>query len=109
MRKLVQFLMLGVPDTHFVMLVQVILYRGAGISVVWRQFAILAVIGTVLFSLSLARFRKTLGTMTRSGSPMIDIFVLDVSPGRASETKRGFIDGTYLSQVQQEGFRYTAY
>jgi ABC-2 type transport system permease protein len=59
----VQKLMLAAPTTHFVSLAQAILYRGAGISVVWRQFAALAVIGTVLFSLSLARFRKTLGTM----------------------------------------------
>ena len=59
----VQKLMLAAPTTHFVALAQAILYRGAGISVVWRQFAALAGIGTVLFSLSLARFRKTLGTM----------------------------------------------
>ena len=59
----VQKLMLAAPTTHFVSLAQAILYRGAGISVAWRQFAALAVIGTVLFSLSLARFRKTLGTM----------------------------------------------
>jgi ABC-2 type transport system permease protein len=59
----VQKLMLAAPTTHFVSLAQAILYRGAGISIVWRQFAALAVIGTVLFSLSLARFRKTLGTM----------------------------------------------
>jgi ABC-2 type transport system permease protein len=39
------------------------LYRGAGLSVVWPQFAALALIGTVLFALSLARFRKTLGSM----------------------------------------------
>ena len=40
-----------------------ILYRGAGIDVVWRPFLALAVIGTTLFGIALARFRKTNGTM----------------------------------------------
>jgi len=64
MPEFVQFVMLAAPNTHFVMLAQAILYRGAGLSVVWPQFISLALIGTALFSLSLARFRKTLGTMT---------------------------------------------
>jgi len=63
MPDLVRTLMLGAPNTHFVILGQAILFRGAGFSVVWPQFAALAVIGTALFALSLARFRKTLGTM----------------------------------------------
>lgn len=63
MPEAVQFLMLSMPTTHFVALAQAILYRGAGFAVVWPQFIGLAVIGSVLFLLSLARFRKTLGTM----------------------------------------------
>lgn len=63
MPELVQFIMQGAPTTHFVALAQAILYRGAGFSVVWAQFAALTLIGTVLFSLSLTRFRKMLGTM----------------------------------------------
>lgn len=63
MPELVQWIMQAAPTTHFVRLAQAILYRGAGLSVVWPQFAALAVIGTVLFTLSLARFRKTLGAM----------------------------------------------
>ena len=51
------------PNTHFVMLSQAILYRGAGLDVVWPQFLSLAAIGAVLFTLALARFRKTLATM----------------------------------------------
>lgn len=46
-----------------VMLAQAILFRGAGLPVVWPQFASLGVIGTALFALSLVRFRKTIGTM----------------------------------------------
>lgn len=59
----VQIVMLGAPTTHFVMLAQAILYRGAGIEVVWRPFLALALIGTTLFCIALARFRKTIGTM----------------------------------------------
>jgi ABC-2 type transport system permease protein len=63
MPALVRDLMLLAPNTHFVMLAQAILYRGAGFSVVWPQFVALGAIGTMLFSLSLGRFRKTLGSM----------------------------------------------
>lgn len=63
MPELVQILMLAAPNTHFVILGQAILFRGAGFQVVWPQFAALAVIGVILFLLSLARFRKTLETM----------------------------------------------
>lgn len=63
MPDFIQDIMLAAPNTHFVILGQAILYRGAGFSVVWPQFAALALIGAVLFSISLARFRKTLGSM----------------------------------------------
>ncbi len=63
MPELVQFLMLGAPNTHFVTLAQAILYRGAGIEIVWPQFAALVFIGAILFGLSLVRFRKTLSSM----------------------------------------------
>ena len=49
-------LMLAAPTTHFVELSQAILFRGAGLDVVWPQFLSLAVIGGVLFGVSLARF-----------------------------------------------------
>lgn len=55
--------MLGAPNTHFVMLMQAILFRGAGIEAAWPQFAALAVMGVVLFGVSLTRFRRTLGSM----------------------------------------------
>jgi len=63
MPELVQFVMLAAPNTHFVMLSQGILYRGVGLAVVWPQLVSLAVIGSALFMLSLARFRKTLASM----------------------------------------------
>ncbi|MCG5509680.1 ABC transporter permease [Ectothiorhodospira lacustris] len=63
MPELVQQVMLVAPTTHFVELGQAILYRGAGLDVIWPQCLFLLLIGTVLFSVSLARFRKTLGRM----------------------------------------------
>ena len=63
MPDLVQNIMLAAPTTHFVEAGQAILYRGAGIEVVWEQFLWMAVIGVALFSLSLARFRKTIAQM----------------------------------------------
>ena len=63
MPELVQEIMLAAPTTHFVELGQAILYRGAGIEVVWKQFLLLAAIGLVLFLLSLARFRRTISQM----------------------------------------------
>lgn len=63
MPELVQTLMLVAPTTHFVEVGQAILYRGAGIDVVWKPFLWLAIIGAVLFALSLARFRKTISRM----------------------------------------------
>jgi len=56
----VQSVMLIAPTTHFVSLSQAILYRGAGLDVVWKPFLWLAGIGAVLFSFSLARFRKAI-------------------------------------------------
>lgn len=63
MPEIVQNIMLVAPTTHFVELSQAILYRGAGLETVWQPFLALALIGAVLFFLSLARFRKTIGQM----------------------------------------------
>ncbi|WP_084656442.1 ABC transporter permease [Pandoraea norimbergensis] len=63
MPKVVQDIMLAAPTTHFVELGQAILFRGAGIGVVWVQFVALAVIGAVFFAISLRRFRRTLSSM----------------------------------------------
>jgi len=60
----VQNVMLTMPTTHFVTLGQAILFRGAGLGVVWPQFLALTAIGTVFFAISLSRFRKTISQMT---------------------------------------------
>ena len=54
---------LAAPTTHFVLLAQGVLYRGAGLQVVWPQCLALALIGAVLFGIALVCFRKTIGTM----------------------------------------------
>jgi ABC-2 type transport system permease protein len=46
------------PSTHFVSFAQSILYRGAGIDVVWPQFLAVALIGGLFFSLAILRFRS---------------------------------------------------
>lgn len=63
MPQIVQDVMLAAPSTHFVEIGQAVLYRGAGLDTVWPQFAALALIGSVLFALALARFRRTIGQM----------------------------------------------
>ncbi len=60
---IVRNIMLLAPTTHFTQLAQAILFRGAGIDVVWPQCVLLLVMGFVLFMLALARFRKTIGQM----------------------------------------------
>ncbi|MCY1283896.1 ABC transporter permease [Pseudomonas jinjuensis] len=63
MPELVQQIMLAAPTTHFVSLAQAILYRGAGLAIVWPQFLALAGIGAAFFGAALWRFRRTIGQM----------------------------------------------
>jgi ABC-2 type transport system permease protein len=60
MPEAIQAIMLLAPNTHFVILAQAILFRGAGLDVVWPQFLALLGIGTALFLFSLRRFRRFL-------------------------------------------------
>jgi ABC-2 type transport system permease protein len=60
MPEIIQAIMFVAPNTHFVMLAQAVLFRGAGLDVVWPQLVALLIIGTALFGLSLRRFRQFL-------------------------------------------------
>ncbi len=60
MPEIIQNIMLAAPNTHFIILSQGILFRGAGLDVMWPQFLALAVIGAALFWLALRQFRKFL-------------------------------------------------
>ena len=48
------------PTMHYVKFAQSVLYRAAGLDVVWRQIAVLAVLGSVFLAIGLARFRTML-------------------------------------------------
>lgn len=63
MPALVQWVMEAAPTTHFVAAGQAILYRGAGLEVVWPQLLAVAAIGSALFAAALSRFRKTISLM----------------------------------------------
>lgn len=55
----VRGLMSLVPTTHYVALAQGVLFRGAGLVVVWPQLAAIAAIGVVAFGGALLRFRRS--------------------------------------------------
>ena len=59
MPPVVQSTMLAAPTTHFVSLAQAVLFRGAGLSVVWPQLLANLAIGAIFFLVALARFRRT--------------------------------------------------
>ena len=52
------------PSTHFVSFAQSILYRGAGIDVVWPQFLFVAIVGGLFFVVAILRFRSTAAQST---------------------------------------------
>jgi len=58
MPEIVQHIMLGAPTTYFVRLAQGILYRGAGLDVIWRDLLLMTAVGACFFSVALSRFRK---------------------------------------------------
>ena len=60
MPDIIQWIMLAAPNTHFVILAQSVLFRGAGLAVVWPQLLALVVIGGVFFAIALNRFRAFL-------------------------------------------------
>jgi ABC-2 type transport system permease protein len=63
MPELVQYVMLLAPTTHFTAAAQAILYRGAGLSIVWPQMLGIVISGGAFFALALIRFRKTISQM----------------------------------------------
>lgn len=51
------------PSTHFLKFAQAVLYRGAGIEIVWPHLLATAAIGTAFFAFALIRFRATLASV----------------------------------------------
>lgn len=64
MPEFLQYFMLIAPTTHFVELAQAILYRNAGLSIVWPSFVWLVGIAMVFFYVAWKRFKDTIHTMT---------------------------------------------
>lgn len=60
MPRALQVVMDFSPSTHFVRFAQAVLYRGAGLSVVWRDFLLMAGLGAVFVTLALYRFKAML-------------------------------------------------
>jgi ABC-2 type transport system permease protein len=48
------------PTRHFVSFSQVIIYRGGGLDAVWRQFAMVILVGVGFFAYSVSLFRKSI-------------------------------------------------
>jgi ABC-2 type transport system permease protein len=48
------------PTPHFVLFAQDVLYRGAGLAIVWSEIVIMTVIGVVYFGIALYRFRRVI-------------------------------------------------
>ena len=63
MPVLIQYLMLAAPSTHLVRLGEGVLYRGAGLEMVWPQLLALFLIGNILLWVSLRRLRTMLTQM----------------------------------------------
>ena len=64
MPPFLQRLMLVSPTTHFVAFSQAVVFRGAGLDIVWPQLLATIGIGAFAFVAALARFRRTV-TLTR--------------------------------------------
>ncbi len=63
MPEIIQNIMLIAPTTHFIELGKAILFRGAGLSIVWPSMLYLLLIGTGFFFFAHRRFRDTIGKM----------------------------------------------
>jgi ABC-2 type transport system permease protein len=50
------------PAVHFVSFAQAVLYRGAGLGIVWPQLAAMAAIGALFLGVSLVRFRAAIAS-----------------------------------------------
>jgi ABC-2 type transport system permease protein len=58
-----QVIMQLVPSTHFVSMAQAVLFRDAGVDVIWPNLLATAIIGVAFFFAALLRFRKTVTLM----------------------------------------------
>ena len=62
MPTVIRWVMQAAPTTHFVSFSKAILFRGAGIAIVWPIFIKMLVLGAVFFAIALKRFRRTVAS-----------------------------------------------
>jgi ABC-2 type transport system permease protein len=60
MPELFQVVMKALPSTHFVAASQAVLYRGAGVDIIWPQMMLMAAQGSIFLALALRRFKAML-------------------------------------------------
>jgi ABC-2 type transport system permease protein len=58
--EILQTIMQAVPSTHYVSLAQAILFRGAGLGIVWPHFVLVAVVGGIILGLAALGFRRSM-------------------------------------------------
>jgi ABC-2 type transport system permease protein len=64
MPQSLQIVMEAVPTTHFVKIAQAILFRGAGLDIIWPNLAVIGGVGGLFFALALSRFRASVSQST---------------------------------------------
>jgi len=62
MPEVLQVIMQGAPTTHFVSFAQGVLYRGAGLDILWKPLLTMMMIGSIYFAVSLLRFRTAIAS-----------------------------------------------
>lgn len=60
MPHIFQIVMKALPSTHFVAVSQAVLYRGAGLDIIWPQLLLIAAQGAAFLALALHRFKAML-------------------------------------------------
>ncbi|SHI40823.1 ABC-2 type transport system permease protein [Roseomonas rosea] len=65
MPRPLQLVMSLVPSSHFVNFAQAILYRGAGLDIVWPQFVAVTAVGAIMLAIALLRFRAALAAQSQ--------------------------------------------
>jgi len=59
----VQYVTWFFPSRHYVSFMQAIVYRGAGLDIVWKEFVTVLVMGVTFLALSLLLFRRSVATL----------------------------------------------
>ncbi|MFZ2871171.1 ABC transporter permease [Zavarzinia sp.] len=59
----VQYVTWFFPSRHYVSFMQAIVYRGAGLDIVWKEFVTVLVMGVVFLTTSLVLFRRSVATL----------------------------------------------